>query len=142
VENAVVTGSWTAVSRIAAAATAMTMATTQAATKLRMGILQFVGVLNEFSETHSRMVARNSQGPLSEIWTILRYNILTRKVIFQQYVRNEVCVSCIRLLMYVKVRNGVPGKGTIWVGSLGDLLAAFGLEKLSLDSHHRCLDIR
>jgi hypothetical protein len=46
VENAAVTGIWTAVSRIAAAATAMTMATTQAATKLRMGILHLVEVLN------------------------------------------------------------------------------------------------
>jgi hypothetical protein len=44
----------------------MTMATTQAATKLRMGILQFVDCLNELNETHMRMVARNSQGPRSE----------------------------------------------------------------------------
>ena len=76
-ENAAVTDSWTAVSRIAAAATAMTMATTQATTKLRMDILQFVEVLIEFSETHSRMVARNSQGLLQKFWMILRYNILT-----------------------------------------------------------------
>jgi hypothetical protein len=39
----------------------MTVATTQAATKLRMGILLFVGVLKEFSGTHVGIVARNSQ---------------------------------------------------------------------------------
>jgi hypothetical protein len=55
----------------------MTMATTQAATKLRMGILQFAGVSIEFSGTHMHMVARNSRGPLRKFWIILRYNILT-----------------------------------------------------------------